>query len=137
MGDDSDRGSDRDSDENAPLSDLARRVDERRRESRSTDADDPFEEMNAGEVDEETLWSSLTDAEAAETARVGTGASTERVREDAPGHGDHVVPKAEFCEQCPYIADPPELACGHEGTEIVEVVDSERFRVRDCPMVED
>ena len=27
------------------------------------------------------------------------------------------------------------MACGHEDTDILEVVDAERFRVRGCPMV--
>lgn len=119
----------------APLSDLARRVGERRG-SRSKGGDDAlFDEMNVGEVDEETLWASLTDFEAAEAAHVGAEASAEEVRGDVPGYVDHLVPKAEFCQQCPYLADPPELACEHEDTEIVEVVDSDRFRVRECPMV--
>lgn len=124
----------------APLSDLARRVGERRRRCESgSNADDLFDEMNVGEVDEETLWASLADSEAAEATHVGAGgdAPVEEVREDVPGYDEHLVPKAEFCAQCPYLSDPPELACDHEGTEIVEVADSETFRVRDCPMVED
>lgn len=123
--------------ESAPLSDLARRVGDRR-ESRSADGDDAlFDEMDVRSVDEETLWTSLTEPNADDAARVGTGASAEESREDASGHGDHVVPKAEFCEQCPHLADPPELACDHDGTEIVEVTDADRFRVRNCPMVDD
>lgn len=123
--------------ESAPLSDLARRVGERRT-SRSTDGDDAlFDEVDVGEVDEETLWTSLTEPNPDDATRVGTGTAAEESSEDAPGHSDHVVPKAEFCEQCPHLADPPELACEHDGTEIVEVTDADRFRVRDCPMVDD
>ncbi|SDQ15602.1 hypothetical protein [Halopelagius longus] len=126
-------------DDAAPLSDLADRVSERRRREESDDdADALFDEMSVGEVDEEALWASLADAAAAEATHVGAGAeeSIEEVREDVPGYADHLVPKAEFCEQCPHLSDPPELGCDREGTEIVEVVDSDTFRVRDCPMVE-
>jgi hypothetical protein len=122
-------------DDVAPLSDLARRVGERRT-SRSTDADDRFDEVRVGEVDEETLWASLADPDAADAAHVGANATAERVHEDIPGYDDHVVPKDAFCGRCPHLAPPPELACEHEGTEIVEVVDSERFLVRNCPMID-
>lgn len=123
--------------ESAPLSDLARRVDERRA-SRSTEGRDGlFEEMSAGDVDEETMWASLTGSEDADAADVGTGASAAKVDDDESRYDDRVVPKAEFCEQCPYLADPPELACDHGAAEIVEVVDADNFRVRHCPMVDD
>ncbi|SFG46771.1 hypothetical protein SAMN04488063_2145 [Halopelagius inordinatus] len=125
--------------ESAPLSDLARRVDERRASRSTAERDGLFEEMSAGDVDEETMWASLTDAEDADAnaAGVGTGASAAEAGDEGAGHDDHVVPKAEFCEQCPYLADPPELACDHGAAEIVEVVDADNFRVRHCPMVDD
>ena len=180
--------SDADADDDAPLSDLARRVSRQRRgrgdrsdgddrddgatEEPAPDLDaelsdgpppdpgeDPFDRMAVGEVDEETLWSSLGDDDAAgvgvETGvdvdvdgdagpdagtdsigGVGPSPGVESVDDAQPGVAEHIVPKDKYCQSCPYLDDPPELACTHEGTEIVEVVDSERFRVRDCPMVE-
>lgn len=46
-----------------------------------------------------------------------------------------VVPKATYCESCEHFADPPDVACTHEGTRIAELVDREHFRVVDCPVV--
>lgn len=147
----------------APLADLARRVSDRRREretesgaassaslgveevSESGDAsggtDDPFREISVAEIDEEALWSSL---EADEEPTVAVGSS------DSPGAAaladegaatagsdEHVVAKGDYCQKCPYLHDPPELACTHEGTEIVAVEDSEHFRVRNCPVVDE
>jgi hypothetical protein len=156
-----------DSDDSAPLSDLARRVSRKRRD-RSDQADrsdeepapdldaelsdgpppdpddDPFDRMSVGEIDEETLWSSLGGDD--DTAGVGVdtdpldgiGAASgvESVGDIGAEVREHVVPKDTYCQSCPYLDEPPALACTHEGTEILEVVDSERFRVRNCPMVE-
>lgn len=152
----------------APLSGLAGRIADRRGRDTDDDSDvpvdeldpelsgspppeggdDPFEEMSVGEMDEETLWSSL---ESDETAGVGDtvdietdslgGADpapgVESVEDAGPEMREHVVPKKTYCQSCPYLDDPPALACTHEGTDIVAVVDSERFRVRDCPMVDE
>jgi hypothetical protein len=145
----------------APLSELADRISERRRREASTGAradegdetsstegasdaaGDHFDEMSVPEIDEETLWASLADdADGSPELRVGAepvdGDATVRTSE-APEDGptERVVSKESYCQRCPYLADPPELACTHEGTEILEVVDSERFRVRECPMVEE
>ncbi|RLM57210.1 hypothetical protein DVK02_05350 [Halobellus sp. Atlit-31R] len=103
--------------------------------------DDPFEEMSVGEIDEDTLWSSLETDDDAES-QVGHGESARSVAEPKASTGshsqatEHVVSKAEYCQKCPYLDDPPALACTHEGTEIVTVVDSDHFRVRGCPMVD-
>jgi hypothetical protein len=122
--------------------------------------DDPFDRMSVGEVDEEALWSSLgsddsvgvgvdagVDASTAADADSAADADAGSLGDDAagpsapagaaPGAREHVVPKSDYCQSCPYLDAPPELACTHEGTEIVEVVDNERFRVRNCPMVDD
>ena len=137
----------------APLSDLARRVGRRRSERRAAsgerdgrgddaaatgDGDDGslFQSMGVESVDSETLWAGLVEDEDG-TLGVGVGDAVESVDDGLPGHDDHVVPKAEFCQQCPHFADPPEFACTREGSEIVEVVESDRFRVRNCPMVEE
>ena len=95
----------------------------------SGDLDDAFEQMDVGGAAEEDIWESLdADAEVADAA--GGGAS-------APGEGDaeHVVSKRTYCQQCPHFTPPPEVACTHEGTSIVEAVGFDEFRVRNCPMI--
>jgi len=154
------------SSDDAPLSDLARRVGRRSRERNregspepTPDLDpelsegsppdpdeDPFDRMSVGEIDEETLWSSLgSDGASADIdADVGTvplgdvepASGVESVGDAGSEAREHVVPKDKYCQSCPYLDEPPALACTHEGTEIVAVVDNERFRVRNCPMVE-
>ena len=157
---------DRDPGGDAPLSDLAGRIASRRGRDDDREVsvgeldpdlsespppehdDDPFEQMSVGEIDEEALWSSL---ESGETTGVGDAAGTgtdsiggtdpvagvESVTDAGSEIREHVVPKKTYCQSCPYLDDPPALACTHEGTDIIEVVDSERFRVRDCPMVDE
>ena len=149
----------------APLSELADKISERRRqkaaEGRGTSdegtaedpaasaadeapgsGDDPFEEMSVSEIDEETLWASLAD-DAGEGPELSVGADTtgesetRRTARAPPEPREHVVSKESYCQKCPHLSDPPELTCTHEGTEIIEVVDSEHFRVRECPMVEE
>lgn len=154
--------------DDAPLSGLAGRIADRRRQE-TTDTtgvsieeldsefpgsppsehdDDPFEEMSVGEIDEETLWSSLESGEATgvgdttgiETDSLngaGPAPGVESVEDAGPEMREHVVLKQTYCQSCPYLDDPPALACTHEGTDIVEVIDGERFRVRNCPMVDE
>jgi hypothetical protein len=125
-------------DDDAPLSGIAREIADRRSPRGSADSDaDLFEEVDVDDVDSETVWDSLDDFDEG-GADVGAGAEASRVDSEGTtsAGSDHVVPKASYCQRCEYLSDPPELACGHEGTEIVEVVDSEQFRVRECPYVD-
>ena len=151
----SDRPSaDRDGD--APLSELAQRVSDSRRDRASEAGDgvsaddgevpagdaDPFEEMSVSEIDEETLWESLgEDADREPELSVGADPvdepETTGTARTSPEPREHVVSKESYCQKCPHLGDPPELQCTHDGTEIVEVVDSEHFRVRECPMVDE
>ncbi|MFB6129919.1 MAG: hypothetical protein ABEJ28_03750 [Salinigranum sp.] len=124
----------------APLADLARELSERR--SRREEADDLFEEVDVGDVESERVWEMLSDVDGEDegVADVGVGASATRVDGDRGGRtggGEYVVPKDAFCQRCPYLTAPPEVACEHDGTRIVEMVDSEQFRVSGCPFVED
>jgi hypothetical protein len=121
-------------DESDPFADLG---------SGATDDDrDPFAELDAEADDEsafesvdvdpvaaEDVWASLD--EDATDPEVSLGGDAESV-----GADEHRVPKGDYCERCPYFADPPEVACTHEGTTIVAVEDADHFRVRGCPMVE-
>jgi hypothetical protein len=125
--------------DDAPLGDLAREV-RARREARESDADgsdlpddDPFESVEVDHVDDEAVWESFVEGETGPEEGVGLGAEAEAAAEP----DEHVVPKRDFCQRCPHFADPPETACTHEGTVIVEVVDADSFRVRNCPVVED
>jgi hypothetical protein len=125
--------------DDAPLGELAREV-RARREARESDADgsdlpddDLFEPVEVDHVDDEAVWESFVDGETGPEEGVGLGAEAEAAAEP----DEHVVPKRDFCQRCPHFADPPETACSHEGTTIVEVVDADSFRVRNCPVVED
>ena len=139
--------------EDAPLGDIARRVRERRDRKASggrgeaedvedidelseldeVDEDSLFESMSVGEVDSESVWEELVETDDATQRYPGVGGPAERVGVN----DEYVVEKATFCKRCPFLNDPPKLGCDNEGTEILEVVDSEHFRVRGCPMVEE
>lgn len=127
-------------------------------------SDDAFEQMDVEPVDSEDVWAALLDEETAETETplagaeaveaadhdtavegATSGVSTETTAEgvDTADAGpavdprpEHVVPKADYCQRCAYFSDPPDVACGHEGTDIVSVEDFDHFRVRGCPVVE-
>ena len=116
----------------APLEGLASEVRRRRAAAESDAADDLFESAEVPDLDTDEVWVSLSAPddgrpaadEAVDAARVETG---------APAVDEYVVPKSEFCQRCSLFSAPPEVACEHEEARIAEVVDSERFRVRDCP----
>ena len=127
MSDDAERDSG--ADRREPLSDLATEVDERRRRS-SGDDSDVFEAVEVGEVDGEELWARLADADG---RTVGVGAPAAESTDD---RDVRTVPKT-TCHGCPHFAAPPDVACTHEGTEILELVETDRFRVADCPVAVD
>ena len=148
--------------DDAPLSDLAREMRERRRREQSrtgsggrdgpvdddaraggavdvdgdgdADRDDPFESVKTPAVDAESVWETLASATVDSAAVCGGVGDPEAVEASAAGD-EHVVPKRTYCQQCPHFSAPPEVACGHEDTAVVEVVDADRFRVRNCPVV--
>ncbi|MFB6068307.1 MAG: hypothetical protein ABEJ90_00065 [Halobacterium sp.] len=130
--------------DDAPLSDLAREVRERREgrergnEPTGESEDDFFEKVDVGDVDSEAVWEAVVEGESEErpeAERVGVGREPEQVTEETDEGAESLVSKREYCQRCPHFAEPPEVACTHEGTEIVEVVDTDTFRVRNCPMV--
>lgn len=123
----------------APLDDLARDLAERRR-ARHDDPDDDlteaFEAVDVDEVDTDDLWDAVFEEH--DTAGAATASTAGPDPEpQATATAEYTVPKHEYCQRCPHFSDPPETACTHEGTDIVEVVTVERFRVRNCPMVDD
>jgi hypothetical protein len=73
-------------------------------------AERAFEEMNVDDLDVDDVW-------------------------ETQGRTYAEVSKHSFCEGCEYFSAPPDVACGHDGTEILEFVDLETVRVVDCPVV--
>lgn len=117
----------------APLSDLAERARRRRGDDadEGEDAFDAFERMEGQDVDSGAVWERLAEGDA-ETVAAG-----ERPAEDADTDRDVRVIPSSTCHGCRYFGAPPELHCTHEGTEIREMTEPERFTVVDCPMVID
>ena len=85
---------------------------------------------NATTADATTADSAATDS----TANWVAGAADRTA--DHAGRDVRTIPKA-TCHGCPHFGDPPELACTNGGTDILAMVDSDHFRVADCPMVVD
>ncbi|GAB3681665.1 hypothetical protein GCM10028857_06220 [Salinarchaeum chitinilyticum] len=106
----------------APLGSLASTVDERRGRDADRPDDGLFEEESVPEIDSDVVWEQLDQDEPPEPP-------------DDAAQDVRVVKKRSYCEQCPYFSEPPEVACSHDGTEILELVDMEHFRVVDCPIV--
>ncbi|WP_267640467.1 hypothetical protein [Haloarchaeobius amylolyticus] len=104
-----------------PLSDMADDLDDRQRDVTPED-DDLFESVDVGEVDPDELWEQV-DAE---------GPSV-----DAEPHQEEVrtIKKSKYCQRCEYFAEPPEVACHHDGTTIRKEADMEHFEVVDCPKI--
>ncbi|MFC6772272.1 hypothetical protein ACFQDD_12235, partial [Halorubrum pallidum] len=94
--------------------------------------DDAFERMDVSGLGDGDVWESLD--EDADAIGGASAAIADRDR-TAHDHADREVDKRAYCQQCPHFSAPPEAVCTHEGTEIVEVVDVDEFRVRNCPMV--
>lgn len=97
-------------------------------------ADDLFEEMDVADVDADRVWESVLDDE--DGASIDPSAGETGETDDAVDADEgQIVRKRDHCESCEFFTAPPEVACTDEDGEIVEVVDSERFRVRNCPVV--
>ena len=112
----------------APLSDLRRDVEERRQRDDGGDGDDAdlFTDVDIGQVDEDAVWAELE----------ASGDDPLFTTEESEGGREVSVVNKRLCHECPHFAKPPELACAHDGTDIDAEVDTERFRVLDCPMVD-
>ncbi|MGM0590092.1 MAG: hypothetical protein ACQETI_00445 [Halobacteriota archaeon] len=134
-----------DQDRDAPLADLARHVAEQSSASEgvsevlfddefegASDSTDLFEEVSLPDPEVESPWDAL---DATEQSTIGVGG--EAAQMGGANSRDYVVEKRQYCQHCPHFSDPPAVACTYEGASIVEVVDAERFRVRNCPMVDD
>lgn len=106
---------------------------------------DIFEAVDPAELDadeEAAVWEELEGDGAAEDGdlfeRLAEENPTDQLAGELETEGDTtVVPKKRFCQRCEHFSAPPEVRCGHPGTTIEEMVDGERFRVRNCPVVEE
>lgn len=119
----------------APLSELAR-------ESQSTtesERSELFEEVDVGDIDAEAVWEAVVEEGTPPEEALGdlqdTAAAEAEAAEPA-GVDEHVIDKREYCQRCEFFSEPPDVSCTNEGTEILELVDSDSFRVRNCPKVE-
>lgn len=112
-----------------PLADLVAEVEARR--GRDTETfDDAFTEERVGDIDVDALWDDLLAEDSGELVVAAPREGSEDDRDV------RLIPKS-TCHGCPHVGDPPALRCTHDGTDIVAMVDTERFRVADCPMVVD
>jgi len=112
------------------------------RDGRDDEFEELFGEPDREDVDDEELWAELSAGDAPVIgeedlfSRLAEESPTERAETAVETDGEAaVVPKNQYCQGCQYLSRPPDLACGHPGTKILEVIDSERFRVRNCPVV--
>ena len=98
-----------------------------------------FEEVEVGEIDGEAVWDAIVEGDAAAEELLGeepgVDSGTEAAAEPTEESNEHVVEKREYCQRCEFFTQPPNAACTNEGTEIVELVDADHFRVRGCPKV--
>ncbi|QSG10182.1 hypothetical protein [Halapricum desulfuricans] len=86
---------------------------------------DPFESGDwTGSGTDDSVWEDLS-----------TESEIETEAED--GRRISAVDKHRFCEGCRHFTEPPEIACTHEGTEILSFPDVDTVRVVDCPIVEE
>lgn len=106
----------------------------------AADLEDAFEQMDVSGPAAEDVWESLDE----DTFDTGPAIGVDDANETIPSPGstdtaedgaEHVVNKRTHCQRCPYFSAPPDVACDHEGTAIVEAVSFGEFRVRNCPMV--
>ncbi|ELZ26949.1 hypothetical protein C475_08441 [Halosimplex carlsbadense 2-9-1] len=92
-----------------------------------------FERSGAEGIDPDEVWDRLTaEPDASE------GADAVGDRSDSDEDDDIVtVSKHGYCEGCEHFSAPPDVACGHEGTDILEFVGVDSVRVSNCPVVDE
>ena len=103
----------------APLAELAEEL--RQRRSGEPAVDDAFAEVDVGEIDTDALWERVLSADDPAV--------------DPDETDVRIVPKRSYCERCEHFSSPPTVACAHDGTEILELVGTDQFKVIDCPVV--
>lgn len=143
-----------------PLSSLRDRVEKEQAESASDSEGSPlseladgeigtaderselFEEVEVGEIDSEEVWDAVVEGTLEPDELLGEEPRTSpdesdigpaAAATDAPD--EHVISKREYCQRCEFFSKPPEVSCENPGTEILELVDNDHFRVRSCPKI--
>lgn len=97
------------------------------------DPEELFTEVDIESVDESAVWEELSEGdENGSGVSLGTADGFADLEDDGDGV---IVPKESYCQQCEYFSSPPAIECTNPGTEILELVDIEHFRVRECPVV--
>jgi hypothetical protein len=109
-------------DRSGPLGELATRIDRQQAVDDGAAFDDLFDEYDTDSVDSETLWE-----------QVGSDEPFEVTGGDEPER--RIVDKRAYCQSCPFFSEPPDVACTHQETEILDVVDFDHFEVFNCPVV--
>lgn len=129
-----------------PLGELAERARQRQAEADDEELMGAFESVETGEVDEEQLWEQL-ESEGSGVASPGppgtdvgsvdeaTGTSTGHRGRSGDDREVEEVDKRQYCGRCQYFSAPPEVRCTHEDGEIIEVIGTDGFRVRGCPIL--
>lgn len=105
----------------APLDDLVERT-----RQRDDDVTDAFDEVDVDAVEDDELWDQLEAERIEATVDEPTSDAERDVR---------VLRKRDYCMRCQYYSAPPEVRCGHDRGEIMELVDTDRFKVVDCPII--
>lgn len=111
-------------DAGAPLEDLVERT--RQGDGEDDDVMDAFEEVEIDDGETEALWEQLEQERIEETVDDPHSETERDVR---------VISKRHYCMRCQHFSAPPEVRCEHETGEILEVVDTDRFEVADCPIL--
>ncbi len=86
--------------------------------------DDLFEPVEIADIDDEAVWEAIL---AEDGDNPGTDSKADR--------SGAVVPIERYCKRCEFFSKPPDVACTHPNTEIVELVGVDQFRVSNCPIV--
>lgn len=127
--------------EDSPFDELESDVDDRGGGvDEDVDPSELIEKGDAGPVDPDAAWEEIAgmdDEEEVEEElfeQYAEESPTQEMAADVEGE-EAVIPKSRYCQRCKHFSAPPEVSCGHPGTEIEEMVDAERFQVRNCPIV--
>ncbi|NIC00066.1 hypothetical protein [Halobacterium sp. R2-5] len=124
--------------EREPLADLREDVERRREEDDDDDFEELFTDVDVGSVDQDEVWDELSesaDEPVADAAGVDAAGVDEPADSEHAADDDVRVVEKRLCQECPHFTDPPQTACTHDGTTIAAEVDTDHFRVVNCPVV--
>ncbi|PSQ26529.1 hypothetical protein BRD06_06050 [Halobacteriales archaeon QS_9_67_15] len=98
-----------------------------------------FDRSGVEGIDPDDVWERFTAESDADGEPESSSDATDTAAGPATEAEDDVVrvSKHSYCEGCEYFSPPPDVRCGHEGTEIIEFVDIDAVRIADCPVVEE